>query len=243
MAITRVAVTNGAGSSTVDGTNFTTTSMSGVTPGRLLVSIWGYAITASPPDTGVLTGGGVTWVDLGSVLYNSIASPTYRLHAFAALSDGWSDGSLTLTCTNTHIGWMYSTEELDGVDLTGGVAGALAQAIATNRSNGATALTITLGSAPAAASYVLAAFGALMTGAATFSVSDGEATIIRNPTAITTPYMRHIVTAKTGGGAACSVSETGAGANAMGGLALEFKASGTVVGTSTALRQGRRRRR
>jgi hypothetical protein len=107
------------GSSTTDATSFATASIS-PTGGRLVLA-WVINTKATTPDTPTISGGGMTtWTQVATVLYGTIASPTYRITLFRALQA--VPGSATATIdfggvTQTACIWVI--QEFANVQVTG----------------------------------------------------------------------------------------------------------------------------
>ena len=130
-------------SSTTDASSYTTAS---VTPGaNRLVLVQVVNTKATLPDTPTLSGNGLTYVQIATVTYDTIASPLKRETLFRALGASPSAGAITIDFAGTNqTGCIWSVAEFIDVD-TGGTNGSAAVVqSATNNANTGTSLTVTL---------------------------------------------------------------------------------------------------
>jgi hypothetical protein len=139
MAITAAHLTS-AGSDT----NADTQDTASITPTANRLVLAAIVNTASgTPTLPTLAGNGLTWVEILTVLFDVIATPTKRLTLFRALGASPSTGVVTITAA-TSTGWSWSVAEFGGIDTSGSNgSGAIVQS-ASNRADNAGSLTVTL---------------------------------------------------------------------------------------------------
>lgn len=157
MAITLTALTSGE--SDVDATSQATAS---ITPGanRLVLA----TITTQgggPPATPTATGNGLTWVQVATVTYNTVADPFKRITLFRAMGSAPSAGAVTFDFgAETQVRFAWSVVESNNEVDTGGTNGSAAVVqSATNNANAVTSLTVTLAAFGSANNATYGAFG------------------------------------------------------------------------------------
>lgn len=127
--------------STTNANSYTTAS---ITPGAsrlVLAAVVNSA--AGTPATPTLAGNSLTWVQIATVTYDTIATPNHRLTLFRALGSSPTTGTVVITAS-TSTGCVWSISDFSGTDTTGSDgSGAIIQS-ATNRTDTATSLTVTL---------------------------------------------------------------------------------------------------
>lgn len=157
MAITMATLTSG--NNTVDATSFTTAS---ITPTANSLVLLALAYTKTPPAVPTITGNGLTWVNVTSVSYNSIAAPGIQIAVFRAMGASPSAGTVAISFGGaTQLGCAWSFAEFAGVDQTGtNGSGAVVQS-ATNATDSTTAtLTVTLSAFGSSNNVTYGAYGA-----------------------------------------------------------------------------------
>jgi len=219
------------------GTTFTTTDSLTCSANKLYLALVANQSSGGGGATpSGLTGGGQTWTQVDTIL---VGAGSERLTLFRALSSSPGAGD-TLTATwgtsQSNFG-LITAIEYDGIKTSGtNGADAIVQS-ATSNSGSASGLTVTLSSFADATNNVACGFFMVSaTGAAT--VGSGF-TFLQNGTNQSRRWMHEYRT-----GEDTSVDVTGPSTR-WAGIALELAAapSSGVVGTSTALRISRRRRR
>lgn len=159
MAVTATnLVASGSGT---DGTSFTTASISPTANRLVLVTIYS-ADVSSPAATPTVSGAGMTWVQVDTVV-----STNFRTTVFRSMSASPGSGALTIDFgAATQDLCIWCIDEFGNVDTSGANgAGAVVQS-ANNSATGATSLAITLS---AFASTNNATFGGFGIGASTSS--------------------------------------------------------------------------
>ncbi len=103
-------------------------------------------MTASNTVTPTMSGNGLTWVQVSTVTFNTIATPTHRLTLFRAMGASPTTGTASITVTGSPTGCSWSISEFGNVDTSGtnGSGAVVATNVNTNRSDSATSLTVTL---------------------------------------------------------------------------------------------------
>lgn len=174
----------------------------------------------SLPDTPTFSGNGLTWAQIATVAFNTIAAARTRVTLFRAMGASPSSGAGTADFGGvSQTGCAISVFEFGGVDTSGtNGSGAVAQS-ATNNGDAVSSLTVTL-----------AAFGSGNGAAAAFGTSNNLAT---NPDTGWTEI--HDLTYATPGRSletqwradndTSAVGTPSAGTPDMGGIAIEIKAA------------------
>lgn len=112
------------------------------------------------PGTSTITATGLSFSLIGEITYQTVAAPLERMSIHGAIAAAGGSSAVTIDppISVTHCKWVV--DKVSGLDTSGGtVASLLQQAAATNRTDNATSLTVTLGSAITSGNAVYAAFG------------------------------------------------------------------------------------
>lgn len=139
-----------AGSAT-DATSYATASVSPASNALILASFATRTGITADPNTPTLTGCGLTWEVVQSVVYDNTSTSRRRLTTFRAMGSSPSSGALTFDCGGqTQTGAVWSIDQFTNVDTSGtNGSGAVVQsaqaAILDNSGTPATSLTVTLG--------------------------------------------------------------------------------------------------
>jgi hypothetical protein len=141
-AVTATELTTGGSSS-----NLAAYSTASITPAaNTLILAWVTNSKASAPDTPTLAGNGLTWVQVETVTWRTIAAPAKRTTLFRAMGASPTSGGITISFGANQTGCAWSVIQFGNVDTSGtDGSGAVVQAV-TGRADGAGAagLTITL---------------------------------------------------------------------------------------------------
>lgn len=159
-AITQASLTSG--SDNVDNSSFATASITPTANRLILAAIYNSKSTA--PAAPTLSGNGLTWVSIATIIFNEGQAVERRISLFRAMGASPSAGAMTIDfagVNQTSCGW--SIFELDGIDTSGtNGSGAIVQSVTNELTVSGTSLTVTL-----------AAFGSTDNGAvAVFGVRD-----------------------------------------------------------------------
>ncbi len=160
-----------------------------------------------------------------------------RVAVWGGIVSGSVTGTFQQVLANTHDGFMYGIEALQGVDVSGGIGAVLRQAPAKASSAGATSISLSLGAAPDATDYVMAFFG-VSAGGSVVHTPDTDFTQLRNVTAINTPSLRFWIDASTGGGGNVTCGGSLDSSSSFAALALAFKAAGGGSGGRAGVNRG-----
>lgn len=129
--------------SATDATSYNTASVTPTANRLYLLAVWSRTGITADPNAPTVTGAGLTWVQVATVVYDNTSSSRRRLTVFRAMGAG-SAGALTIDFggqTQTSATWDLT--EFDGVDTSGtNGSGAVVQS-ATNFDGGTTATSIT----------------------------------------------------------------------------------------------------
>ena len=118
MSITATNLT--AGSSGTDSQTYNTASVSPGANRLILVPVTIRNYTAANLGTISLSGNGLTWVEVATVTYSSIASSQNRTSIFRAMGASPSAGAITITISGSgQTACAWSVDEFDGVDTSG----------------------------------------------------------------------------------------------------------------------------
>ena len=139
MAITRAALTNGT--SDADTTSYNTASISPGGDKLLLCAVAQSAYDSGNNDQPTLSGNGLTWVAIGSIVGAGGWSTYSRITLFRAMGASPSSGAVTISFTNQQDSVLWDIQEFDGVDTSGtNGSGAIVQ----NATNSGTAASLTV---------------------------------------------------------------------------------------------------
>jgi len=240
MALTYTNLTTGGDIADVtEPATYATASITATANRLVLIGIMMASTAATVPSAASVTGGGLTWVEVGAaggLLYNA---DKRRLQVFRALGAAPSAGALTIALSpalSTTIGCMWSVIESSAdVDTTGtNGSGAIVQS-ASNFSGSATSLIVTLAAfGDATNNAAVGFFGSNANNTWTPGVGFtelGDAGQDSPTLSITSEYQT---------GQDLSVDATSAGAaNPIGGFALETKyaLAGGAAGQPMRLRR------
>ncbi len=119
------------------------------------------------PASPTISGGGITWVEINTSTFDTIASPDRRVTVYRGyVRSGAISEALTITWASSMSSCEWVLDELEGVDISGtNGSGAIAQSAVNSANSGATSITATLGSFGDSQSLTWAAFGLSTQGA------------------------------------------------------------------------------
>jgi hypothetical protein len=149
MAATVTATELTTGSSSTDATWWRTPISISPAANTLILAWVSNSVTTTPPGTPTLTGNGLTWVQVATVTWGTIATPLRRTTLFRAMGAAPATDQVTIDfgTGNTQTGCFWSIIQFGNVDTSGtNGSGAVVQAV-TGRTDSApsgTGLTITL---------------------------------------------------------------------------------------------------
>ena len=223
-----IAITNlgrGAGNDT---TSFNSDSVSPTGDNLVLASVFSRTGISADPNQPTLSGNGITWVAIATIVYDSTSSSRRRITLFRGMVASPSAGAITVDFggqTQTHAGIII--DQASGVD-TGGTNGSAAivqSATGEDETATVSTITITLGAFGDAANATYGAF-ADGGGAATWTPGSGFTELdeeeVGGSIGGTTEYKLSNDT---------SVDITNSITNQLGGVAIEIKAA--VVATDS----------
>lgn len=157
-----IAVSNvTSGTSAVAGTSVATASISPTSNNLVLATVSTRSnVTADPPQP-TATGAGLTWVVVGSIVYDSTSASRRRVTLFRALGTV-SAGAVTFDWgVQTQTDFAWSIDQVSGIDTSGtNGSGAIVQSV-TNKdeTNTVATLTVTLAAFSGASNATYGAFG------------------------------------------------------------------------------------
>lgn len=134
-----------------DTTNTDTYTTASVSPGNsklmLLAVLASKTAGNGPARKPRVSGCGLTWVEVESVAFGSIASPEARLTVFRAMKAAPSTGVVTMSFSENQGGVAWSMLEIDAMDTSGkqGSGAVPSNRVKTNRVDAATSLAVTMG--------------------------------------------------------------------------------------------------
>lgn len=194
----------------------------------------------STPDVPTLTGGGLTWAQIANTKYNTVASPLHQVTSFWAYSDaGGSINDLTATFngTDTQTALAWGVEQWTGANTTSPIVQSK-----TGNSNNVAVVTLALVLNDAISGTNGSGGVVALVSGAPGTLGSTAHTVLGTLVSHANPSGSLFRVAKTAG--AQTVDFTWTNSAAAAGIVYEIRdAASTTVGTSTALRQGRRRRR
>lgn len=232
-AVTAAALTADA----ANGVNANSFSTASITPAaNNLVLAWVTNTKATTPDTPTLSGNGLTWVQVATVTWGTIGTPTARTTLFRAMGAAPSAGAVTIGFAGvTQTGAAWSIVQFGGVDVSGtNGSGAVVQSVTgrTDNASAAAGLSITLAALGNANNASAGGFSNMVNLATSISAGAGYtasagATHNSPATSIRSEW-------KTTGSTTVDVTQSAV--SHIGGIAVEVKADlcpGNVVTTTT----------
>lgn len=231
MAITQTTLAHNA--STTNATSYTTAS---ITPGAnalILAAIVQHTTTVTPPTTPTLSGNGLTWVQVNTETYGTVATPHIRVTVFRAMGASPTAGAVTISCgADTQNNCAWSIDQFDGVDTTGtNGSGAVVQSQINNSST--TSVSVTLGAFASANNATYGAFGCGSNGVV-WTAGTGFSALFNHPSGLEDENL--LTEWRTDNSTTVNASATGT--TSMGGIGLEIAASaGGATATPIASRR------
>jgi hypothetical protein len=219
-----------ASGSATDGNSYLTASISPSANKLILAWVVNRRPTGNP-TTPTLSGCGLTWVQVTTLIFANIGTSTRRFTLFRAMGESPTTDQVTINLITTHEHCLWSISEYDGVDTSGtNGSGAIVQS-ATNRSDSLQALTVSLSAFERNDNGSAAAFcgRGTITGwapeAGWDELSDVSITDADEGNTVTTLQTQWIENADN------SVTATANGTDAVAGIAVELRAKvGSSVG-------------
>ena len=228
MAIAQNPLTSG--SSDTNATSYATASVTPASNALVLIAV-ASILTGSVPPAPTLSGNGLTYVQVATVAFSTIAASRVRLTLFRALGASPSAGAITIDFdTEIQAACAWAVSEFSGVN-TGGTNGSAAVVqSATDRVNDdATQQTLTVTLAAFADAVNNATYGTFSQSANNlFDPGTGFTQI--HDVAASTPQVGVFTEWKSGGDTSVDAGESVDGADGLGGIAIEI---GAAVATTT----------
>lgn len=207
-----------------DGNSSSTTASITPASNKLqLLAISSRTNISTDPNAPTVTGCGLTWVQIATIVYDTTSASRRRLTLFRAMGSSPSSGALTIDFggqNQTHVTWV--ADEITGMDTSGtDGSGAIVQSATNKDEVGTTTFTVTLGAFSGSGNATYGAYGEI------------DATITITPGSGFTELAK-----ATDGGAGNVVTETEfknsndtsvdwtlSGTALPGGIAIEIKAA------------------
>lgn len=216
MAITEATLTSGNDTSNIS--TYTTASQTPTTGRLVLATVVNSKGTT--PDTPTLTGNGLTWVQVATVTFGTIATPVKRVTLFRAMGTA-SAGTVAIDfggVNQTGCAWAFA--EFAGTDTSGtNGSGAIVQSV-TNNVDSAASLTVTLAAFGSVNNATFGGFG--NSDSADMTIGTGFTAI--GATGFATPNARVFQEWKTANDTSVDANAA-AGTPNFGGIAIEIKAA------------------
>lgn len=232
MAVSATNLTNGADA--VDGTVFNTASITPTANNLVFLTFLSRRGDSVNPADPTVTGNGLTWVNIGSINYDTTSTSRRTLTLFRAMGSSPSTGAVQITAPATLTSCVWSVDQFSGVDTTGtNGSGAVVQVV-TNSTASGTSLTVTLAAFSDANNATFGAFGnsdqIFSSTAGTGFTKLGDNGDADTSSRCTTEFKNSNDT---------SVDMSFSSATELGGIAVEIKAAATsTVKTLAALGVG-----
>lgn len=229
-----IAFTNlTSGSSTISASSDTTASITPASNNLILLVVASRTAITIDPNQPTATGNGLTWVAIGSVVYDNTSSSRRRLTLFRAMGASPSTGAITIDYggqLQTTVLW--AVQQGSGTDTTGtNGSGAVVQAVTNSDPTAtATSLTVTLA---AFSSVNNATYGVFANGdgSATRTLGAGFTTLSDLADALNDIRLSDEYTTAND----TTVDMSWTSASEVGGIALEIKAA-VVTGSQASQR-------
>ena len=224
MAITQAPLTSG--SSTTNASSYATASHT-PTGNRLVFAAVISRLNGAVPNTPTATGNGLTWVQVTTVAFNTIATARSRLTVFRGMVASPSAGATTFDfAAQTQGSCAWSIKEFASID-TGGTDGsaAVVQSATNSVDASVAALVVTLAAFGSADNATYGAFGGSQ-GTGSFTPGAGFTEIHDVPE--TSPAI--VIETEWRNDNDTSVDATPNASADMGGIAIEIKAAVAAAG-------------
>lgn len=157
--ITAINLTSGGDSD--GGSGSTTASITPSSNRLILLSVSSRTNITTDPVEPTATGNGLTWVSVGTVVFDATSASRRRITLFRAMGAVPTTGTISIDFAGqaqTAVGW--SVDEIRGVDISGtNGSGAIVQSATNSATPPATSLTVTLGAFSSTNNATYGAFG------------------------------------------------------------------------------------
>jgi hypothetical protein len=222
MAVSQFTLTHSASLS--NATSYNTASITPTANRLVLVAVAHHTTTVTPPTTPTLSGNGLTWVQVATITYNTLATPHCRVTVFRAMGASPTSGTVTISFgSDGQNNCAWSIDEFDGVDTSGtNGSGAVVQSNTNNASS--TSVSITLSAFGSTNNATYGAFGCGSNGI-TWSVGSGFSALDSHPSGVEDENL--LTEWRTDNSTTVNASATGT--SSIGGVGLEIKAAVAVV--------------
>lgn len=216
-------------------TSYATASYSPPANTLILASFTSRSNITVDPTQPTATGNGLTWVVVGSVVYDNTSTSRRRVTLFRAMGASPTTGALTFDeAGQTQTGGSWVIDQVTGTDTSGSDgSGAIVQAVTNFDGAGtATSLTVTLAAFSSANNSTYGSWGYgnpanAATAGSGFTIIGDDASIV-NGARVTTEF-------QTANDTTVDISYAAGGE--IGGIAIEIKASSAVTATFIPRRQ------
>lgn len=217
--------TTGSNSSSVSSAN--TASVTPASNKLQLLSVASRTGISTNPNQPTVSGNGLTWAVVNSVVYDDTSSSRRRITLFRAMGTSPTSGAITISFggqTQTDINW--SLDEVSDVDTSGSNgSGAIVQSATNYADTAVTSLTVTLGSFSGAGN---ATFGAFANGYGGATATVGSGFSKYGEIADTNSTIKLVSEFKTGNDTSVDFSVGAGDGSELGGIAVELKAAATA---------------
>ncbi len=209
-----------AAGSTTNQASYTTAS---ITPtANNLVLAWVTNTKATTPDTPTLSGNGLTWVQVATVTWGTIAAPTARTTLFRAMGAAPTAGAVTISFGASQTGCAWAIERFSGVDTSGtNGSGAIVQSVTgrTDSASAAAGLSISLAALGDPTNATAGGFSNMVNSATSISAGTGYTAF--TGAAYSTPNTS--IRAEWRATGSTTVNVTQSAVSHIGGIAVEIK--------------------
>lgn len=137
-----------SGGSDTDATSYTTASVSPSANTLQLLTVASTTRITTDPNQPTVTGNGLTWVAINTVVFDNTSSSRRRITTFRAMGSSPSSGTITIDFGGqTQTSGVWVLDELSGTDTSGtnGSGAVVQSAVNSEPVNFVTSLTMTLG--------------------------------------------------------------------------------------------------
>ena len=155
------------------GTSFSSSSISPSSNALVLLSVSSRTGISTDPNIPTVTGNGLTWVQVATLVFDTTSSSRRRLTVFRAMGASPSNGAVTVDFAGqTQTDYSYAVDQSTGTDTTGtNGSGAIVQSVSNSDESGsASSITATLAAFSNAGNATFGAFAE----AATFGFTVGS---------------------------------------------------------------------
>lgn len=220
MAIAASNLTSGNATTALQ-TSATTASVSPASNNLELLTVVNETLISVDPNEPTITGNGLTWVKVGTTVFDNGGVDRKRITVFRAMGSSPSSGAITIDFAGQVQAWIqWALDEFSGIDTSGtNGSGAIVQSAVNQDTGAVSSLTVTLGAFSSASN---ATYGAFAASGYAFTEGSGFTRLYRYPDSTGSDDLSSITEWKSTNDTSVDAS-IGGDTSEMGGIAAEIK--------------------